>query len=153
MPMPQPGYGMPTQAMPSQPPPGYGMPTQMMPQQPQMPTGQPTVAFPSSPNAQPLTPNPSIGAPTLVAMDGPYAGQRFPVNGMIEIGREASGIALMGDANASRRHASVSPGVGGVQVADLGSTNGTYVDGARITTATARAGSLIRVGSTTFRVE
>lgn len=157
-PMPQPGYGMPTQAMPSQPPPGYpspgyGAPTQMMPQQPQMPAGQPTVAFPSSPHAQPPAPNSSIGAPTLVAMDGPHAGQRFPVSGMIEIGREASGIALMGDANASRRHASVSPGVGGVQVADLGSTNGTYVDGARVTTATARPGSLIRVGSTTFRVE
>jgi len=143
---PMPGYGMPTQAMPSQPPPGYGMPTQAMPSQPMMPTGQPTVAFGASPAG-------SIGAPTLVAMDGPHAGRRFPVTAVIEIGREASGIALTGDPNASRRHASVSPGVGGVQVNDLGSTNGTYVDGARVSTAVARPGSMIRVGSTTFRVE
>ncbi|RYD92934.1 MAG: FHA domain-containing protein, partial [Sphingomonadales bacterium] len=118
-PQPMPGQPMPGQPMPGQPMQGYGMPTQMMPQQPPMSTGQPTVAFGAPPMG-----GASLGPPTLVAMDGPFAGQRFPVSGMIEIGREASGIALMGDANASRRHASVSPGVGGVQVNDLGSTNG-----------------------------
>ena len=124
-------YAMPTQPIPQAP---YGMPPG--------PTGQPTVAFPTAP----------VG-PTLVALDGPHAGRRFPVTMPIEIGREASGIALTGDANASRRHASVAPSPGGLQVSDLGSTNGTYVDGARVQTAVARPGSTIRVGSTTFRVE
>ena len=136
-----PGYGVPTQAMP---PPGYGAPTQAMTPQPMgQPMGQPTVAFPA---AAPM-------GPTLVAMDGPLMGHRFPVGGLLEIGREASGIALTGDANASRRHASVAPGPTGLQVTDLGSTNGTYVDGSRVQSAVARPGSMVRVGSTTFRVE
>ena len=129
--MPPPGYGMPS--------PGYGVPNPAM----APPTGQPTVAFPAGGGA----------GPSLVALDGPFAGRRFPVGGVVEIGREASGIALAGDANASRRHANVAPGPGGLQVTDLGSTNGTYVDGARVQSAIVRPGSTVRVGGTTFRVE
>lgn len=121
------------------PPPGYGAPTQAMPP----PAGQPTVAFAAA----------ALGVPTLVAMDGPHAGRRFPLAAPLEIGREASGIALAGDPNASRRHASVAPAPGGVQVSDLGSTNGTFVDNQRVQSALARPGSLVRVGSTTFRIE
>ena len=116
----------------------YGIPPGATPQAP----SHPTVAFAAQPQG-----------PTLVAMDGPFAGRRFPVLGPMEIGREGLGIALVGDANASRRHAGVAPGPGGVQVTDLGSTNGTFVDGARVATALARPGSTIRVGGTTFRVE
>lgn len=118
----------------------YGMPTQAMPA---APAGQPTVAFAQSP----------VAVPTLVAMDGPLAGRRYALAGPLEIGREATGIALTGDANASRRHAAVAPAPGGVLVTDLGSTNGTFVDGARVQRALARPGSLVRVGSTTFRIE
>ena len=49
----------------------------------------------------------------------------------IEIGRECDGL-LIGDAQASRRHASVSPRGDAVLVEDLGSTNGTLLDGTRI---------------------
>ena len=137
---PYPSAGMPPQQTSSTP---YGIPTGAMPPQPSpMSTGQPNGAFAAAPVA-----------PSLVALDGPYAGRRFPVIGPIEIGREASGIALTGDPNASRRHASVLPGAGGLQVDDLGSTNGTFVDGARVQSALARPGSTVRVGSTTFRVE
>ena len=135
-----PHMGMPGPAAPTQPPmttPGYGQPTQAMP--PTTPYGIPTQAFPAP--------------PTLLALDGPLAGRRFPVVGPLEIGREASGIALPGDANASRRHARVEPAPGGLGVVDLGSTNGTYVDGARVPSAVARPGSTVRVGGTTFRVE
>ena len=125
------------QAAPAPPAPlGYSAPTHALP------GGHPTVAFAAQ-----------APVPTLVALDGPLAGRRFPLNGPLEIGREASGIALMGDANASRRHAAVAPGPGGVQVTDLGSTNGTFVDGQKVGSAMARPGSTIRVGGTTFRVE
>ena len=137
------------QAAPAMPPPGpvaqspipntpYGIPQGLTPPTP----SHPTVAFAAQ-----------APVPTLVALDGPLAGRRFPLNGPLEIGREASGIALMGDANASRRHAAVAPGPGGVQVTDLGSTNGTFVDGQKVGSAVARPGSTIRVGGTTFRVE
>jgi pSer/pThr/pTyr-binding forkhead associated (FHA) protein len=38
-------------------------------------------------------------------------------------------------------------------LADLGSTNGTYVNGQRVLSATLKPGDLVRIGATTFRVE
>src|SRR5262245_17481029 len=38
-------------------------------------------------------------------------------------------------------------------VRDLGSTNGTYIDGQRIEEAVLRAGQILRVGSAEFRLE
>lgn len=164
MPTPGPMPGMPTQVMPGQPGGGYPMPGQPtmahpamgqpMPGQP-MP-GQPTQAFPSAqPMAQPTVAyGGAMGSGyQLVAVDGPLMGQRFPVGGTVEIGRETAGIRMPQDANASRRHAAVSPGMGGLAVQDLGSTNGTFVNGQRVSQATAGPGDMIKVGSTTFRVE
>jgi len=139
---PMPGY--PTQVMPGQ------MPSQGMP----MP-GQPTQAFPSMGVAQPtIAYGGAMGSGfTLIALDGPLLGQRFPVNGPVEIGREGAGIRMPHDGNASRRHATISPGMGGVAVQDLSSTNGTFVNGQRVSQANAGPGDMIKVGSTTFRVE
>jgi len=111
-------------------------------------------AMPSAPVSQPTTViSPQVATPTLVATDGPLAGQRFPLMAPLEIGREASGLTLQFDSSASRSHASISPGPNGLIVQDLGSTNGTYVNGQRVTTATAKPGDLVRIGATTFRVE
>ena len=52
----------------------------------------------------------------------------------IEIGRECDGI-LLSDGQASRRHASLTPRNDSIVVEDLGSTNGTLLDGERITSA------------------
>ncbi|HWD37982.1 MAG TPA: FHA domain-containing protein [Fimbriimonas sp.] len=136
---------------------------------PQQPMPQLTPGYPAAPVPQPLpgnqtvayqqtpaaTPAPTAVAPgfALVALDGSVAGQRFPIGGPIEVGREASGIRLTGDVNASRRHASVSPGFSGVSVTDLGSTNGTFVNGQRVQNAEARTGDVIKIGGTSFRVE
>jgi pSer/pThr/pTyr-binding forkhead associated (FHA) protein len=111
----------------------------------QMP-GVQTVAF-SSPVAAA-----GIGF-ALVALDGPLAGQRFPVNTNVEVGREGAQIKLAGDANASRRHSLVTPAPGGVRVSDLGSTNGTFLNGQRIQTGDAKQGDIVRIGNTSFRVE
>ena len=97
---------------------------------------------------------PSIAhASTLVALAGQLAGQRFTVHGPLEIGREGTGIALASDASASRRHAAVSPGPAGLQLTDLGSTNGTFVNEQRVQNAVLRPGDVVRIGTTTFRVE
>ncbi len=132
-----PQQGFPTQAMPPQ-----GMTTQMVPGT----QSQPTMAY-----AAPLQPGPKLH--TLVALDGPLMGQRFPVQGPIDLGRECPAIPMSFDTAASRRHANLSPTPQGVAVADAGSTNGTFVNGQRISQAMAGPGDLIKVGSTTFRVE
>jgi pSer/pThr/pTyr-binding forkhead associated (FHA) protein len=104
----------------------------------------PTKAYPQTPAA---------GGVALVATDGPLVGQRFPVNGAIEVGREAAGIPMGFDTMASRRHASIAAGPMGAVVTDLGSTNGTYVNGQRVQSQTVRHGDLVKIGATTFRVE
>jgi pSer/pThr/pTyr-binding forkhead associated (FHA) protein len=91
--------------------------------------------------------------PALVAVSGPATGQRFPLVAPIEIGREAHGLTLTGDPQASRRHAKVEPIGNSWQVTDLGSTNGTLVNGTRVTTAMLRPGDVLTIGSSQFRFE
>jgi pSer/pThr/pTyr-binding forkhead associated (FHA) protein len=60
---------------------------------------------------------------------------------------------MLDDDEVSRYHAIVRVGEGGADITDLGSTNGTYVDGRRLTgRAQLVDGSLIRVGRTELRV-
>jgi len=96
----------------------------------------------------PVTPT----VPTLVAVVGPLAGQRFPLSGMIEIGREGQHVQLP-DSQASRKHARISLAPTGPMIEDLGSTNGTFVNGQQITTVALRKGDAIKIGQSEFRVE
>ena len=69
------------------------------------------------------------------------------------IGRGAEPLDLP-DPEVSRRHTSVRTTEDGVVVEDLGSMNGTWVDGRRLTgPLLVAAGSTIRVGDTTLAVE
>lgn len=120
---------------------------------------QPTAAYaPSPPSNQTVAYTPQQAAPapvaaTLIVTSGPMTGQRLSVTMPMEIGREGSSLALGYDAQASRRHASVAPGPNGAQLTDLGSTNGTFVNGQRVSTAILRVGDIVAIGSTSFRVE
>jgi pSer/pThr/pTyr-binding forkhead associated (FHA) protein len=63
-------------------------------------------------------------------------------------------LTLDSDDFASARHARIEPRRDGVWIEDVGSTNGTYVNGARISRARRLApGDVIRVGSTDLRYE
>jgi class 3 adenylate cyclase len=70
----------------------------------------------------------------------------------LEMGREADGI-IVADPRVSRRHLSLEPGPqDSVIVTDLGSVNGTTVDGVPVSEPTqASTGSIVRIGDT--RVE
>ena len=91
----------------------------------------------------------------LVCAGGPMAGQAFPVpDAGVTIGREVGrDIVLAGDGTASRRHAVVRMEAGGYVIADEGSSNGTYVNGARIGTQPLRGGDRIRIGQSEFVFE
>ncbi|ABG03006.1 FHA domain containing protein [Rubrobacter xylanophilus DSM 9941] len=81
-------------------------------------------------------------------------GTEFPIgNGTTTIGRSsASDIVLKSDDYVSGRHARLTRHGGLLYVEDLGSTNGTFVNGRKAVGATPlRDGDLVRVGSTTFR--
>ena len=67
-------------------------------------------------------------------------------------GRSPSCDLPVRDLTVSRRHAEIELSDGGVRVRDLGSTNGTFVDGAPIEEALAAAGSRIAFGKAVFEV-
>ncbi len=72
----------------------------------------------------------------------------------ITIGRLPECRISVNDSNISRRHAEVRPGPGAFVVADLGSTNGTMVNGIRIAQEQRLSdGDIISVGSTHIRFE
>ncbi len=54
------------------------------------------------------------------------------IDGELTIGRHPSNAIIVSEASVSSRHATIGPANGGVLVSDLGSTNGTYVNGVRL---------------------
>lgn len=101
----------------------------------------------------PLSPTPTAGA-KLVGMSGPYSGHTFLINGQMEIGRESTkDIALPLDNAVSRNHATIALQGGACVLYDTGSTNGTHVNGAKITQQQLSTGDLVQIGSTKFRFE
>ncbi|HEX6678818.1 MAG TPA: FHA domain-containing protein [Actinomycetes bacterium] len=93
---------------------------------------------------------------TLLVVAGLAEGTMIPVPpGELLLGREAGQAGrLGGDRTLSRRHARViRDGQGRLFVEDLGSTNGTLLNGARVTgRQPLRAGDLIEVGESTLEV-
>src|SRR5436305_8963764 len=55
------------------------------------------------------------------------------------------------DCSVSRFHARIQPGDGGYHVADLGSTNGTFVNDAPVTARPLSNGDYLRVGNRIYR--
>jgi FHA domain len=94
----------------------------------------------------------------LVVLKSPAldAGEEVPVDSMpVAIGRGGQNeIPLDGDEFASAQHARFESKRDGLWVEDIGSTNGTFVNGARVTTPRRLTkGDIVRVGQTDFRVE
>ena len=84
------------------------------------------------------------------------AGDAFEVDSApLTIGRGGQNdLVLWGDEFASARHVRVEARRDGVWVQDLGSTNGTYVNGSRVAGAQRLTpGDVIRVGETDLRLE
>lgn len=80
---------------------------------------------------------------------GPHAGMTIQLDRpAVEIGRAVQGIALPNDQGVSRRHAAITCDGGQYVLQDLGSRNGTYVNGMRVTTHALRPGDMISVGGT-----
>ncbi|HUH16207.1 MAG TPA: FHA domain-containing protein [Gaiellaceae bacterium] len=94
----------------------------------------------------------------LVVLKSPAleAGEEVPVDSMpVAIGRGGQNeVPLDGDEFASAQHARFESKRDGLWVEDVGSTNGTFVNGARVTTPRRLTkGDIVRVGQTDFRVE
>jgi uncharacterized membrane protein len=91
---------------------------------------------------------------SLVIHEGEGAGSEHPVDGELILGREqGSADLVINDPGVSRRHARVLPDSGAVIVEDLGSSNGTYVNGRRISgPVELGAGDEVQLGATVVGV-
>jgi len=79
-------------------------------------------------------------------------GKRYPIYGEVVVGRIASCSIVLKHRSVSRRHARLFHKDGKSFVEDMGSTNGTHVNGRKIDGATVLAnGDLIRVGGAVFK--
>ncbi len=92
----------------------------------------------------------------LVALNGPMSGTALPLTEEITtVGRLTTGGSIgLNDERVSRRHFEVAKSKGEVSIRDLGSTNGTWIDGVAVEgTMMLEPGSIIEVGSTLLLLE
>ena len=90
------------------------------------------------------------------ALDGVPVGTAFEAGPVpTTIGRSGENVIVLdGDDYASARHARVESGLDGTWAIDLGSTNGTYVNGERLQgRRRLHEGDLLQVGDTELRFE
>ena len=94
-------------------------------------------------------------SPRLVVESSPSTavGTAFHLAEELAIGRNPANDVVLNETVVSGRHSRVFLRGRAWLVEDLGSTNGTYVDGVRVSRAELRDGSLLRVGDTVFLCE
>jgi len=95
---------------------------------------------------------PAGAGPRLRVLGGPpaAAGREFLLQGpVVTIGRRADQDIVLIDPSVSRSHARIELGPAGVAILDLGSTNGTVINGQRLRAARAllRGGERIEIGA------
>jgi hypothetical protein len=89
----------------------------------------------------------------LVFTRGPLTGQRLEFEDELVFGREGAAVTV-DDSELSRRHAAVRPVEGGIEIEDLGSLNGTFVNGRRIDAPTRLVGGdSIKLGQSVLELE
>src|SRR5512136_154428 len=84
----------------------------------------------------------------FVMRSGPTPGAVYPLEGdQLTIGRDASNGVAINDAEVSRKHSRLSFQGGKYVLEDLGSTNGTFVNGQRLANATVlKSGDVVSLG-------
>ncbi len=83
---------------------------------------------------------------TAVVLSGSAKGTSRLIREVLRIGKASDNDLVLADDTVSRHHCELSWARDGIHVHDLGSTNGTKVQGARVTEAVASPGSVLKVG-------
>lgn len=92
-----------------------------------------------------------IAHPVLSIIKGPQTGNTFEItDAETSIGRDPSNAIFLNDMTVSRTHAKIVQTPFGTSIEDLGSLNGTWVDGAIVNSASLRDGSTIQIGTFTL---
>ncbi len=101
-----------------------------------------------------LTPSKAAGKPqiTITVLAGPEQGLVHKITRpTTTMGRSNTCEIVLTDPQVSRQHCQLILGMGGVTLRDLGSTNGTFLNGARISESSIRNQDVISIGATRLR--
>lgn len=144
----------PMSGLPGMVPPGMAPP---MMQPPPMQMQQPPMMAP--PPMQMGGPPPGGGPADLVrliAEGGQYNGRVFdlPALNELTVGRGVGNELVLDDPSMSRKHSKIKRlGGGRIEIEDLNSANGTYINGRKISSAQAGPGDTVRFGEVMFRLD
>ncbi|HYO71731.1 MAG TPA: FHA domain-containing protein [Archangium sp.] len=95
------------------------------------------------------------GGLVLKGLTGPWANKRYPVQGTLLVGRQAPAAVVLEDDSVSRKHAEVEQTLEGAVLRDLGSANGTLLNGEPMGTqpVVLQPGDIITFGMVEVEVE
>ena|SRR5438477_486993 len=98
-------------------------------------------------SAAELTTLDGTGPAELEFIYGPLEGQTFRISRAITtIGSQSGNTIVLPDPAVSRKHLGIRRDAIGYEMADLGSTNGVYVNGHRVAKKLLASGDIIRIG-------
>src|SRR5256885_9723536 len=87
-------------------------------------------------------------------ISGKYQGGEYPLtdSGELVIGRSSELDLVLIEDMVSRKHAQLTLASGGITIADLGSTNGTFVNGEKVRRAQLKEGDRILIGTSILKL-
>src|SRR5262249_43003697 len=121
----------------------------------------PRVPPPAAAPPPPPAPAPAAASSgvKLQCTHGPLAGQTLDLGvGVYKLGKapqespDGKAIAIRADRFLSKEHALLTVGTASVVLSDPGSTNGTFVNGEKVTRTILKAGDELRIGETIFKL-
>ncbi|VAW39742.1 hypothetical protein MNBD_GAMMA01-13 [hydrothermal vent metagenome] len=89
----------------------------------------------------------------LRGVSGVYFGKTFPLRGNTSLGRHPDNDIFVNVDGISRKHAVISVLADGLEIQDVGSSNGTYVNGKQITKAIIKLGDEIKLDNIRFLIQ
>jgi len=96
---------------------------------------------------------PVPGGASFVVLEGFYEGLELAIDrSWLVIGRGRGADVVLAEPTISRAHGAFGHDGGGFFVQDLGSTNGTFVNGARVKKAPLKPGDEVQMGKLRLRV-
>lgn len=89
----------------------------------------------------------------LLTVEGVPPGAIYALEGTSRVGRSETSEIVLNDPSVSRTHAVIELSGGQARLRDLGSTNGSFLNGRRVETEPLRDGDELRFGNTRMRFE